>query len=134
MSGFNLSTHIFHVGYLSRANSKNPKQIFWSQGLLDQNFVMISEFMVSVYAKGCWQITSVMVNEFCQLGNTLPPPQIGSPPSPKIFYPTPRSPSPQSFYSPHPDWKWLLHLFSHMATANKHIFTFLKLLTDSILS
>ena len=52
MSGFNLCTHIFHVGNLSRANSENSKQIFWSQGLLDQNFVRISEILVSVYAKG----------------------------------------------------------------------------------
>ena len=59
MSGFNLSTHIFHVGNLSRANSENPKQIFWSRGLLDQNFVRISEIMVSVYAKG------LLTNNFC---------------------------------------------------------------------
>ena len=52
MSGFNLGTHIFYVSNLSRTNSKNPKQNFWSQGHLDQNFVWISKIMVSVYAKG----------------------------------------------------------------------------------
>ena len=52
MSGFNLSTHIFHVGNLSRTNSKNPKQNFGSQGHLVQNFVRISKIVVSAYAKG----------------------------------------------------------------------------------
>ena len=52
MSGFNLSAHIFYVGDLSKTNSKNPKQNFWSQGHLDQNFVRISKIMVSVYSKG----------------------------------------------------------------------------------
>ena len=52
MSGFNLSAYIFYVGDLSKTNSKNPKQNFWSQGHLDQNFVRISKIMVSVYSKG----------------------------------------------------------------------------------
>ena len=52
MSGFNLSTHIFHAGNLSRPYSKNPKQDFWSQGHLDQTFVRILKIVVSVYAKG----------------------------------------------------------------------------------
>ena len=59
MSGFNLNTHIFDVGNLNRANSKNPKQNFWSQGHLHQNFVGISKIMVSVYAKG------LSTNNFC---------------------------------------------------------------------
>ena len=59
MSGFNLSTHIFHVGNLSRINSKNPKQNFRSQEHLDQNFVRISKIMVSVYPKG------LSTNNFC---------------------------------------------------------------------
>ena len=59
MSGFNLYTQIFHVANLSRANSENSKQIFWSQGLLDQHFARISEIMVSVYAKG------LLTNNFC---------------------------------------------------------------------
>ena len=52
MSGFNLGTHILHVGNLSRTNSKNPKQNFRSQDHLDQNFMKISKIVVSVYAKG----------------------------------------------------------------------------------
>ena len=52
MSSFNLSTHIFHVGNISRTNSKNPKQNFWIQGHLDKNFERISKIMVPVYAKG----------------------------------------------------------------------------------
>ena len=59
MSRFNLSTHIFHVGNMSRTNSKNPKQNFWTQGRLDQNFVSISKIVVSVYAKG------LSANNFC---------------------------------------------------------------------
>ena len=43
----------------------------------------------------------------------------------KIFNP---HPSPQILTSPPSDWKWLLLHFSHMATSNKHMFTFLKLL------
>ena len=39
MSRFNLSTHIFHVGNLSRINSKDPKQ-------------KISKIVVSFYDKG----------------------------------------------------------------------------------
>ena len=52
MSGFNLSTYIFHVGNLSRTNSENPKQNFWSHDHLDQNFVRISKIVVHIYAKG----------------------------------------------------------------------------------
>ena len=37
-------------------------------------------------------------------------------------------PSPQILTLPPSDWKWLLLHFSHMATSNKHMFTFLKLL------
>ena len=77
MSGFNLSTHIFHVGSLSRSNSKNPKQNFWNHNPLDQNFVRISKIVVSVYAKGvrdCRQITFIMLNRFCLLSH--PPPSL----------------------------------------------------------
>ena len=70
MSGFNLSTHIFHVGNLSRTNSKNLKENFWSQSNLDQNFVRISKMIVSVDAKG-QSATFVMLNGFCLL-NTHP--------------------------------------------------------------
>ena len=41
----------------------------------------------------------------------------------------PPPPSPQTFYPPSPsDWKCQLLHFSHMATFNKHMFIFLKLL------
>ena len=59
----------------------------------------------------------------------LPPPN-QKPLSPKIFQPpsvlefltAPRPPDPPS------DWKWLHLHFSHMATSNKHMFIFVKLL------
>ena len=79
MSGSNLSTHIFHVGNLSKSNSKSPKQNFWSQCHLDQNFMRISKIVVSVYAKG------LSANNFCHAQRILsvkqPPP---FPPHPRL--------------------------------------------------
>ena len=64
-----------------------------------------------------------------QWGTDPPPPP---PPSAKVIPPVliffNPSPSPQIFYSPPSDRKWLLLHFSHMATSNKHMFIFLKLL------
>ena len=45
-------------------------------------------------------------------------------PSPNIFKP----PSPQTFYSPHSTGNGWPCIFAHIATSNKHMFTFLKLL------
>ena len=78
MSGSNLSTHIFHVGNLSKSNSKSPKQNFWSQCHLDQNFMRISKIVVSVYAKG------LSANNFCHAQRILSvkqPPPLPPPPS-----------------------------------------------------
>ena len=53
MSGFNLSTYIYHVANLSRNNSKKLKRKFWSHDdLLDKDFVRISKIVRPVYAKG----------------------------------------------------------------------------------
>ena len=62
-------------------------------------------------------------------GGTNPPAKVAAPklvtaPVLKFFNP----PSPQTFYFTPSDWKWLFLHFSHMATSNKHMFTFPKLL------
>ena len=57
---------------------------------------------------------------------TSPPPP-PPPPGTNIFY-CPSSPPVLKHFTPPSDWKWLLLHFSLMATSNKHMFTFLKLL------
>ena len=55
-----------------------------------------------------------------------PPKSVTIPPVLKFFTP-PFSPILKLFTLPS-DWKWLLLHFSHLATSNKHMFIFLKLL------
>ena len=56
---------------------------------------------------------------------STPPPKSVIPKVLKFFN---HPPSLQTFFSSPYNWKWLLLHFSHMATSNKYIFTFLKLL------
>ena len=85
-------------------------------GLLNQLKISLQLFVIEQpwHVMGYWPPS-----------RSTPPPKSVIPKVLKFFnHPS----SLQTFFSSPYNWKWLLLHFSHMATSNKYIFTFLKLL------
>ena len=117
-----ISLKRFGHWFLERAIEKSIEKCY-EHSQVDLIAAIILCMLLTIWGNS--QIVSMAFNGILTpLPSKSTPPQIGNPPSSKIFYPPP--PQSSNVWLPPSYWKWPLLHFTHIATSSKHMFIFLK--------